>query len=105
MLSAASTAPAPSPYGTVHTSSTQNESVTENPSSAAAVMATLTAVTLPAPKRWVRRSEARLETMVPLAIRTVRKPANETGTPRSWCITGHPEPTSESGSPRLMKAR
>ncbi len=58
-----------------HTRSIQNSCETEKPSSAAAVIATLTAVTFPAPKRRVRRSDARLDRIVPLAMTTVMKPA------------------------------
>jgi hypothetical protein len=32
-------------------------------------------------------------------------PAYEEGTPKAACITGHPEPSSESGSPRLTNIR
>ena len=32
-------------------------------------------------------------------------PANDEGTPKSFCIVGQPEPRSESGRPRLMNAR
>ena len=46
-------------------------------------MPTLTAVTAPAPNRRLTRSEARLETMVPLAMIMVMIPAKATGTPRS----------------------
>ena len=46
----------------------QNELLTENPNSAAAVMATLMAVTPPAPNRRVIRSLCRLESTVPTDI-------------------------------------
>jgi hypothetical protein len=52
----------------------------------------------------VTRSDARLEQIVPPAMIMVMMPAKATGTPRSWCMTGQPAPTKESGSPRLMKA-
>jgi hypothetical protein len=32
-------------------------------------------------------------------------PAYDDGTPKYTCMVGHPEPSSESGSPRLMKIR
>ena len=32
-------------------------------------------------------------------------PMYDTGTPSSACMTGQPEPSSESGRPRLMNAR
>ena len=69
-----------------------------------AVLATLTAGTRPAPKRRVRRSDARLDRTVPLAMIIVTMPAKPTGTSRLSCMTGHPAPRSESGRPRLMKA-
>lgn len=87
-----------------HRHTIQNEPEIENPSSAAAVIPTLTAVTTPAPNRRVARSEARLERMVPPAMIIVMMLANPTGTPRSRCMTGQPDPTRESGRPRLMKA-
>jgi 16S rRNA G966 N2-methylase RsmD len=46
----------------------QKELLTENPKSAAAVSATLIAVTFPVPKRFVIRSLKRLEIMVPTQI-------------------------------------
>ena len=48
-----------------HRHSIQKELLTENPSSATAVMATLMAVTFPVPSFLVSRSLWRLETMVP----------------------------------------
>lgn len=104
MFSAASTAPAPRPYGMAHRHSIQNDPENEKPTSAAAVIATLIAVTSPTPKRRVSRSDIRLDTMVPPAMIIVMNPANQSGTPRSACIAGHPEPTRESGRPRLTKA-
>ena len=38
-----------------------------------------------------------------MAIETY--PAQDDGTPKSFCITGQPEPRSESGNPRLTNAR
>ena len=52
-----------------------SEGETEKPNSAAAVMATLTAVTRPAPKRPVSRSDSRLDTMVPTEITVEITPA------------------------------
>ena len=49
----------------------------EKPSSATAVKAILTAVTLPAPKRRVRRSLFRLETMVPQEMMNEITPIQE----------------------------
>ena len=71
---------------------------------AAAVSSTLTAVTAPVPNLRVKKSEARLETMVPAAMIMETAPAAETEAPNSTCMTGQAEPSSESGSPRLIKA-
>ena len=77
----------------------------EKPKSAAAVMATLTAVTSAVPKRLVIRSDRRLDTMVPAAMIMEITPAKESSAPKSRRMTGQAEPSSESGRPRLMKAR
>ena len=77
----------------------------EKPSSAAAVMPTLMAVTRPVPSRSVSRSLARLERIVPSAMIIETAPAYESGAPRSSCMAGQAAPSSESGRPRLMKAR
>ena len=68
-------------------------------------MPTLTAVTTPEPKRRVSRSLSRLETMVPTAMIMETPPAKESGTPNSPYTVGQAEPSSESGSPRLIKDR
>lgn len=78
---------------------------TENPKSAAAVRSTLTDVTNPAPSFFVILSERRLDTIVPPEIIIVIIPAYDTGSESSARITGHADPRSESGSPRLMNAR
>ncbi len=46
---------------------------------------------------------AEMIVMKDIAIDTY--PAYEDGTPNAVCITGHPDPRSESGSPRLMNIR
>ena len=66
---------------------------------------TLATVTPAVPNRRVRRLEKRLDRMVHRETTVERMPIKETGTPSSRCITGHPEPSKESGSPRLTKAR
>ena len=43
--------------------------------------------------------------MVHRAMMKVMMPAKDVGTASSSCMTGQPEPTSESGRPRLTKAR
>ena len=75
LFSAASTAPAPSPRGTAKTTSCQNAVALEKPNSAAAVAATLNAVTFAAPKRKVSRSLKRLARIVPPEIVMVTNPA------------------------------
>ena len=77
----------------------------EKPNSAAAVMPTLMAVTLPAPSARVNRSLFRLETMVPKEMIMDRMPAWDTGTPSNGYMDGHADPSRESGRPRLMNAR
>jgi hypothetical protein len=72
---------------------------------AAAVMATLMAVTFPAPRSRVRRSLWRLETMVPTATIMEITPAQETGTPNWTYMDGHAAPRRASGRPRLIKER
>ena len=68
MFNAASTAPAPSPYGTASRHNIQKAEEMENPNKATAVIRTLTAVTNPAPNFFVRRSDNRLEITVPMAM-------------------------------------
>ena len=58
-----------------HRQSIQNRPETEKPNSAAAVMPTLRAVTLPVPSARVSRSLFRLETMVPSEMIMDRMPA------------------------------
>ena len=72
--------------------------------SAAAVSPTEIAVTFPGPSFSVSRSEKRLEITVPREIRVEMIPAYEKGTPMPSYITGQAEPSTESGSPRLIKA-
>ena len=81
------------------------EPETEKPKRAAAVMATLTAVTSPGPKRRVTRSLARAEMTVQADIIMDIIPAKETGTPSWGYMLGQAEPSRESGRPRLIKAR
>ena len=85
--------------------SAANERLKEKPSSASAVKSTLKAVTRPAPSRRVRRSLCRLDTTVPSEMIMEMMPAQDTGAPSSALMDGHAEPSSESGSPRLTKAR
>ena len=83
----------------------QNLCVIENPKRAAAVIATLMAVTFPVPSLRVSLSLCKLETIVPAAINAERIPAQERGTPNSTYISGHAAPSMESGKPRLINAR
>ena len=105
MFRAASTLPAPRPYGIPQRQRARKEWLTENPNSATAVVRTLTAVIFPVPKRVFRRSLFKLDTIVPAAIIIEMMPAEETEVPSSGYMTGHAEPSRESGSPRLMNAR
>lgn len=77
----------------------------ENPKSAAAVRNVLNAVKRGVPKRFVSRSDMRLESMVPPEIIIEITPMYDMGSPNSRCIIGHPEPKSESGSPSPIKAK
>ena len=85
--------------------SIQNDPLTEKPNSASMVMATLTAVTRPAPKRMVNRSLWRLDRIVPADIIMDTAPAQATGTSICLYITGQAAPSRPSGSPRLIKDR
>ena len=105
MLSAASTAPAPSPYGIANTQSIQNAFANEKPISPSAVSATLIAVTSPVPSLLVSAFEKKLAIIVPTDMIMVITPADDIETPKSTCIIGHAEPMSESGSPKLMNDR
>ena len=48
-------------------------------------------------------SRAEMIVMKEIVIETY--PAQEDGTPKASCIVGQPEPSRESGSPRLIKIR
>ena len=104
-MSAASTPPAPNPYGTAKTTSIQNCVLSEKANSASAVIPVLTAVTGPAPNRFVSLSLIRLETIVPSPMVIDMMLAKLSGELNSTRITGHAEPSSESGSPRLIKLK
>lgn len=67
----------------------------KNPSSATAVWKQLNNVILPVPRRSTILLLKRLDTI----------PAEPRDEPISGQITGHAEPSKESGSPRLIKAR
>lgn len=77
----------------------------ENPSSATAVRKQLNNVILPVPRRSTILLLNRLDTMVPPAMIMDTIPAEPRDEPISGQITGHAEPSKESGSPRLIKAR
>ena len=77
----------------------------ENPNIAAAVRATLTAVTAAVPARLFSLSLKRLEITVLIAINIEIIPAYDTGTQKSVYIDGQAEPKSESGSPNPIKER
>ena len=104
MFRAASTAPAPSPYGTAKTASTGKLSAKKKPMSAAAVRKTLITVTARVPSLLISLSDNRLDNTVPPDIIMDTTPRNETGTFSSPRIAGQADPSRESGSPRLIKA-
>ena len=85
--------------------SCQKLSAVEKPKSAAAVSSTLTSVTPRVPNFFVSRSDISPEIIVPPEIIMETKPMYESGTPKSTRMVGHAEPSSESGRPKLMKAR
>ena len=78
--------------------SIQNSVAKEKPKSATAVKKTLITVTMLAPSFRVNLSEKRLERMVHPEITIVTMPIEEIETPNVSCITGQPEPKSESGN-------
>ena len=65
----------------------------------------LKSVTYFTPKRFVSRSESRLDMTVPTEMTIVTTPAQASGTPKNSCITGQPAPSRESGRPSEMNAR
>ena len=79
MFSAVSMAPAPSPRGTAHRHIAGRFSEKENPSSAAAVMAVLTAATLLVPSSRMIFALITLDTIVPQQMVTLTKLAKEMG--------------------------
>ena len=87
------------------TQSCQNWEQVEKPNSATAVVATLSAVTLPVPRRPLSQSLARLDTMVPAEIIMDTPPAQDTPAPSGAYMDGQAAPSSASGRPRLMNAR
>jgi hypothetical protein len=101
LFNAASIVPAPSPYGRANTQSAQKTGETENPNIAKAVTATPSATASPAPNFLVNRSDAKLAIIVPPEISMETIPAYEDGTAISPRMTGHAEPSRESGNPRL----
>ena len=78
---------------------------TEKPNSAAAVKNTLIAVTRPVPNYRISLSHIRLDRIVPPAIIIEIIPAKDMDVSNSLYITGQPEPSKESGNPRLINAR
>jgi hypothetical protein len=75
----------------------------ENPNTATAVIATLTAVTFPAPNLCKSLSLKRLDMIVPAQVSIDIVPTKDTGALISVCTTGHIDPKSESGKPKLIK--
>jgi hypothetical protein len=56
-------------------------------------------------KRLASLSDKRVDITVPTEIRVVTMPIAESSTPKTWCISGQAEPSSESGRPRLINAK
>ena len=77
----------------------------EKPNSAAAVVPTLMAVTLPGPSRAVRVSLARLDTTVPAEMIMEIMPAQDRPAPKPRYMLGQAAPSRASGRPRLIKAK
>ena len=75
----------------------------ENPNMATAVMVMLTAVTFPAPNLCNSLSLKRLDVIVPAQVSIDIVPTKDTGALISVCTTGHIDPKSESGKPKLIK--
>ena len=88
-----------------HRQSCQNSVQVEKPNSATAVVATLSAVTLPVPSLLLSRSLARLDTIVPAEMIMDTPPAHDTPAPSWGYMVGHAAPSRASGRPRLMNAR
>ena len=72
---------------------------------AMAVIKTLTAVTIPVPKRLIILSLKMLEITVPPATIMKINPAKCRGTFNELYIEGHAEPSNASGNPKLIKER
>ena len=85
--------------------SCQYARLSEKPSSARAVMPTLTAVILPVPRRLCSALQERAETTVPAEMIMEISPPPETDAPRLSYMLGQAAPRSPSGRPREMKAR
>lgn len=81
-----------------------NEPLSAIPTMAAAVISTLAAVTCAVPNRKISRALIRPLKTVPAHTTALSSPAREIPTPRSACMAGQTDPSSESGRPRLMKA-
>ena len=77
----------------------------EKPNRAAALRNTLATVTPLVVKRAVSRSDRRLEQMVPPVMIMETMPAAERGWSKTRRMVGQPEPSRESGRPRLMNTR
>ena len=77
----------------------------ENPSKAIAVRNTLIVVMTLVPNLRVNLSENKLEMIVQKDITMEIIPIYEIGAPISLCKMGQDDPSSVSGSPRLIKAK
>jgi hypothetical protein len=78
---------------------------TEKPKSEMAVRRMLAAVTPLVPSFFVKRAVKRLDIIVPPEMIIDIMPIYDIGMSNPECIAGHAAPSSESGRPRLIKAK
>ena len=98
-------APAPSPYGKANNTSIKKLLEIENPNKAIAVNKIETPVIMLVLNFRFNLSENKLEIIVQPEMIIVTMPIYEISTENSLCITGHADPSKESGRPRLMNAK
>lgn len=85
--------------------SCQNSLQAENPRIAAAVRPTDAATRRPVPQRRTSLAVARLEAIVHALMSMLSALCAATGAPSSGYMTGHAEPSSESGRPSETNVR
>jgi hypothetical protein len=104
LLRLTSTLPAPNPKGIAIKNINKIDGANENPKRAAAVIATLAAVTVPVLNLARILLDEKLDMIVPPLIVMARYPAMATGASSPDLIAGQALPRSESGSPKLINA-